>query len=155
MKKCAIIYKDKHTGKEFWSCSVDERGATYCLRARETTIPRNHHEASEFYGAKRFERARERIEKDTKLRAWPDRTGYIVEFEDEPEWYFELWYVLEHAYGDRIMSEVRKGFPLNPDVTYKVLPEHSRPFVGDLSLEELQRYYEWRKLHFRGKPREV
>ena len=154
MKKCAVVYKDESTGEEYWSCSVDERGATYCLCKRKTAVPR-HQEASVFYGTKRLERAQARIDKDTKLRSWPGRTGYIVEYEGEPEWYFELWYVLEHAYGDRSMGEVRKSFPLNPDITYKVRSGHSRPLIYDLTLEELQRYYEWRRSHFNGKPREV
>ena len=155
MKKCAIVYKDEQTGEEFWACSYDERGATYCLRKRKTVVPSNHYEATEFYGARRLERAQKQIERDAKLSAWTGRTGYVVEFEDEPEWYFELLYVLNHAYGDRGMSEVRKSFPLNPDVTYKVCPGHSRPFIQDLTLAELQRYYEWRKTHFKGKPRSV
>lgn len=155
MKKCAIIYKNQYTGEEFWACSVGDHGTTYCLHPRKSEIPCNHHEASEFYGKHMLERAKKRIENDSKFHAWTGYLGSIKEYEREPEWFFELRYVLEHAYGDRSMSEVKKGFPLKPDVTYKICHGHSSPFVGDLELDELIRYYEWRKAHFKGKQRDV
>lgn len=154
MKKCAIVYKNRTSGKEFWAKSVDENGATYCLVLKNSDIPSDHHCASEFYGKNRLKRAQERIERDIKLRRFPGYEGRIIEYDDEPEWYFEIWYVLKHAYGDSDMQEVRKGFPLDPDIDYRLFNGHKRPLIHDLELDELQRYYKWRKLHYKGKIKE-
>lgn len=152
MKKCAVVYTDRETGEQWWSCSGDENGATYYLVKKTTPIPPDHYHATEFYGKNRLKQAQKRINNDLKFnRIWTySRTAEIVEYDRDPEWYFEIQYVLSVAYNDRPNSPVRKGFKISGDAKY-----NTRPLIGDLPLEELERYYEWRKQNFKGKVREV
>ena len=154
MKKCAVVYVRQYTGKEYWADSVDERGCTYRLCPRTTDIPRNHYEAAEFYGKKRRQRAEKRIANDKKHQAWPGYSAYIIEYDREPEWRFELMYILEAQYGNRFHDEVPKRFPLRDDVKYRIWNGRTRPLICDLEEDELQRLYEWRKDHYKGKIRD-
>lgn len=158
MKKCAIVYTDRETGEQWWSCSVDENGATYCLVKKTTPIPPDHCQATEFYGKNRLKQAQKIINNDLKFnKIWTfSRTAEIVEYDRDPEWYFEIQYVLSNAYNDRPNSPVRKGYRISADaknLTYR--PKNTRPLISDLPLEELERYYKWRKQNFKGKVREV
>lgn len=150
MKKCAIVYTDKITGVEYWSRSVDERGCTYCLCKRLSDIP-THAEATEFYGTNRLRNASRQIENDTKRNAWCGYSARIVEYESEPQWFFEIQYVLSHQFGDKWYQPVRSRFPLRDDIDYEIRGNNKRPMIGDLTLEELERYYAWRKAHYKGK----
>lgn len=158
MKKCAVVYTDNDTGEQFWACSFDENGATYRLVKRTTPFPQSHHEATEFYGKDRLKQAQKLIDKDLKFnKLWTySRTAEVIEYDRAPDWYFEIQYVLSKAYNDKPYSPVRKGFMLNPEVEYSTdRPASDRPLITDLPLEELERYYEWRKQNFKGIVREV
>lgn len=150
MKKCAIVFTNRGTGEQFWGCSVDERGCTYCLRKRVSQIPKSHTEASEFYGNNRLKQAQRQIDANTKNRAWVGYTTEVIEYDREPEWYFEIRYVLEHAYKTRSHAPVPKTFSLRKDIDYRICDGQNRPFVCDLPLDELERLLEWRIAHFRG-----
>ena len=82
-------------------------------------------------------------------------TAEIIKFEAEPNWYFEIWYVLQNQYNDGRFQEVRKGFKLDPEITYEIEPGHKRPLIGHLPLDELERYYKWRKTHYKGKIKNI
>lgn len=125
---------------------------------RTTPFPQSHYQATEFYGKDRLKRAQKLIDNDLKYKKWLvySKTAEIIEYDRDPEWYFEIQYVLSNAYNDRPYSPVRKGFKLNPEIEYSTdRPASARPFIEDLPLEELERYYEWRKQNFKGKIREV
>ena len=150
MKKCAVVYTKNKTNEEYWALSVDEKGCTYCLRQKITSIPQSHNDATEFYGKNRIKQAQNRINTDKKYRKWYGYTANIIEYEREPEWYFELCFVLKNM-GDKCFSEVRKHFPLDKNINYKIREGYNRPLIDDLPLEELERYYAWRKNRYRGK----
>lgn len=154
MRKCAIAYHRESDGEQFWSNSVNEKGQTYCLCKRTTTFP-THTEATEFYGKNRRKQAQKRIDNDARDWRFTGYTPEIVEYESEPVWYFQLLYVLEHAYGDKAFDEVRKGFPLDKSIEYKLMPGHDRPVLDHLELSELERYYAWRKANYKGKRKDV
>ena len=156
MKKYAIVYKKNSTGEEFWSSGVDEKGCTYCLRPKTTDIPTSHIDATEFYGKHAKQDAQDRINNDIKHRKWCYAySATIIEYDREPEWYFEIQYVLRHQYQDGYFDEVRKNFPLDSNVKYELRKGHSRPFINDLDLPELIRYYNWRKEHYKGKLKQI
>lgn len=89
------------------------------------------------------------IDKKRRLRYWYQ--GYeIVEIDEEPNWYFELWYALRRFYKiDEFSTIVPLGFKLNEANTekYKDL-KYIR--VHDLELDDLNRFYKWTKK--RNKP---
>ena len=159
MKKYSILYTHKRTGEQFWSSSDDGRGGSYSLHRKSNEIPSSK-EATAFYGKRAIEHANKRILNDQKFFESYNYKGLyydaeIIEYEAEPEWYFELWYVLEYAYGQSPMKEVLKSFPLDKNIDYKLRPGRTRPLIDDLPLEELERYYRWRKEHYKGTKKEV
>lgn len=160
MKKCAIVYTRKSTGEQFWASSFSD-GHTYQLVPRRSEFPRECDYAKEFYGDKRLEKARELIAIDTQFRVdkrrkhqllppWFGYVGEVIEYDAEPRWYFQLWHELKHAYKTNIYDMVSKRFPLNPEIKYMLRNGNDRPIIEDLPLEELQRYYEWRKANYKG-----
>lgn len=158
MKKYSVLYTRKETGEQFWSWSDDGRGGSYHLRRKLNEIP-TRYEAQVFYGENAIKRAKKRILADQKFGGFnflgEHYNAEVVEYEAEPEWYFELWYVLEYAYGQSSMKEVLKSFPLDKNIDYKLRPGHTRPLIDDLPLEELERYYQWRKKHYKGTKKEI
>ena len=152
VRKYAIVYRKDSTGEEFWASSFDENGCPYCLRPKTTDIPTSHIDATEYYGKHAYRSAQKTIDNDVKHKKWYyGYTPKIIEYDREPEWYFEIQYVLKHQYHDGYFDEVRKSFPLNPEIEYEIRKGHSRPLIDDLDLPELIRYYNWRKEHFKGK----
>lgn len=157
MKKYSILYTNKRTGAQFWSFSNDGQGGSYRLVCKSNEIPSSK-EATAFYGKRAIERANKIILNDQKFGGYNWNGLYydakIIEYEAEPEWYFELWYVLEYAYSQSPMKEVLKSFPLDKNIDYKLRSGHTRPLIHDLPLEELERYYRWRKEHYKGTKKE-
>ncbi len=157
MKKYSVLYTRKSTGEQYWPSSYGDDGVSWAFNKRRSDYP-IHGEAIAFYGRDALRRAQKLIDRDRKARRFGFEGTYtveIVEYEAEPEWYFEIRYALERAYGDRARSEVKASFPLKSDIDYKLWPGRKRPLIDDLDLPELQRYYEWRKENFKGKPREI
>lgn len=161
MKKCAIVYTRESTGEQFWASSFDHNGNTYSLVPRKSETPQPSDYATEFYSDNRLKRAQDLIARDTQFRVdkrrrhqplppWFGFVGEVVEYDAEPHWYFQLWYELKHAYKTNIYDMVSKRFPLNPEIKYKLRDGNDRPIIEELPLEELQRYYEWRKANYKG-----
>lgn len=155
MRKCSILFVRSDTGERYWGLSVSHNGCTYALHPATESQPSNHHEAQMWYGKYRNQQAQKQIENNKKHMSWPGYSMSIVEFDSEPEWYFELFYAISHMFGDKPNSEVRKRFPLDSGIEYQIRAGHTRPIISDLSLEELQRYYDWRKRHYKGKLRTI
>jgi len=161
MKKCAVVYTRESTGEQFWASSFDHNGNTYCLVPRKSETPQQSDYATEFYSDNRLKRAQDLIARDTQfvvnkrrkhkmLPPWFGYIGEVIEYESEPHWYFQIWHELKHAYKTNPHYMVSTRFPLNPDVQYRMRNGYDRPFIEDLPLEELQRYYEWRKENYKG-----
>lgn len=94
MKKCAVLYTSTLTGEQRWALSYDEHGGSYYLRPRTTVIPRDHTDATEFYGKNREKRAKQMINNDKKWHKWYGWVASIIEYDSDPHGYFELQYVL-------------------------------------------------------------
>lgn len=158
LKKCEIRFIDKKSGAVFWANSVNDDNSTYRLVPGNMEMPPSKHG---FYGKNRIKRANDRISHNIKAHKWgflPDGSNSwydvdVVEFSCEPVWYFEIRYVLEKEFGDGAFDPVRKGFKMNPQIHYEPyqLWHNERPYIAELPLEELERYYAWRKEHYRGK----
>lgn len=158
MKKYSVLYTRKETGEQFWSWSDDGRGGSYQLRRKLNEIP-THYEAQVFYGENAIKRAKKRILADQKFGGFnfleEHYNAEVVEYEAEPEWYFELRDVLEYDYDQPSYKEVSENFPLDKNIIYELRPGHERPLIYDLSLEELERYYKWCKEHYKGTKKEI
>lgn len=150
MKKCVVKVTHNSTGEVRYSFSCGDNNTSYKLTSDIT-------QAQKWYGKHMEKGAQERINADKKQWYNFGNSYEIVYIEEEPHWYFELWYALRRGFGDSEYNEVRKGFPLDPNIQYKIRKEwgKTRPLINDLPLEELQRYYKWRKEHYRGKPKAI
>ena len=155
MKKFAVLYTNPRTGTQYWAGSSDGNGGSYSLIEKTSEIPPT--QAMDWYGKNAEKYARQRIAYDTDPQhfSWYGYEGSVVEYEAEPTWYFDIWYVLRHQYGDREMDQIRKGFKLSGEKQYKLWPGSTRPRIHDLDLEDLKAYYEWRKEHFKGKLKSI
>lgn len=150
MKKSVVKVTRKSTGEVWYSFSGTENNRSYKLT-------KDINDAQQWYGSTITSGPQKRIEADKKDIFNALGNDYeIVYIEEEPKWYFQLQYAIRTLFKEKSFGEVKKSFPLNPDIKYKIRSEwgYDRPLIDDLPLEELERYYKWRKENYRGKIRE-